>query len=97
MEAQDTSARHNTLTGRVISDARDKSIGVLIERRVKHPVYGKYMRRSSKLHAHDEDNQAKVGDLVRVRQSRPISKSKSWVLDEVVESVSEADLQGTQS
>ena len=82
---EDKSKRHNTVTGRVISDAGDKSIGVLIERRVKHPVYGKYMRRSSKLHAHDEDNQAKLGDLVRVRQSRPISKTKSWVLDSVLE------------
>lgn len=86
MEQQDKTGRHNTLTGRVVSDARDKSIGVLIERRVKHPVYGKYVRRSSKLHAHDEGNQAKLGDLVRVRQSRPISKTKSWVLDAVVES-----------
>ncbi len=86
MEQQDKTPRHNTLTGRVISDARDKSIGVLIERRVKHPVYGKYVRRSSKLHAHDEDNQARQGDLVRVRQSRPISKTKSWVLDAVLES-----------
>lgn len=86
MEQQDRARRQNTLTGRVVSDARDKSIGVLIERRVKHPVYGKYMRRSSKLHAHDEDNQARLGDLVRVRQSRPISKTKSWVLDAVLES-----------
>ena len=86
MEQQDKTRRHNTLTGRVISDARNKSIGVLIERRVKHPVYGKYVRRSSKLHAHDEDNQARQGDLVRVRQSRPISKTKSWVLDAVLES-----------
>jgi len=82
---QDAGKRHNTLTGRVVSDKRDKSIGVLIERRVKHPVYGKYIRRSSKLHAHDERNEAKLGDLVRVRQSRPISKTKSWVLDAVVE------------
>ena len=86
MEQQDKSRRHNTLTGRVVSDVRDKSIGVLIERRVKHPMYGKYIRRSSKLHAHDEENQARLGDLVRLRQSRPISKTKSWVLDAVLES-----------
>ena len=82
---QESGKRHNTLTGRVVSDKRDKSIGVLVERRVKHPVYGKYIRRSSKLHAHDESNEANLGDLVRVRQSRPISKSKSWVLDAVLE------------
>lgn len=85
MEQPQKIKRRNTVTGRVISDARDKSIRVLVERRVKHPVYGKYVRRSSKLHAHDEENQAKLGDLVRVRQSRPISKTKSWVLDEVLE------------
>ena len=85
MNDQETAKRHNTLTGRVVSDARDKSIGVLIERRVKHPVYGKYIRRSSKLHAHDESNEAKLGDLVRLRQTRPISKTKSWVLDAVLD------------
>lgn len=86
MEQQDKTRRQNTVIGRVISDARDKSIGVLVERRVKHPVYGKYIRRSSKLHAHDEDNQARLGDLVRIRRSRPISKTKSWLLDAVLES-----------
>ena len=84
-QQEDKSKRHNTVTGRVVSDARDKSICVMVERRVKHPVYGKYLRRSSKLHAHDEDNQAKLGDLVRVRQCRPVSKTKSWVLDAVLE------------
>ena len=84
-QQQEKSKRGNAVTGRVIGDARDKSISVLVERRVKHPVYGKYVRRSSKLHAHDEENQAKLGDLVRVRQSRPISKTKSWVLDAVLE------------
>lgn len=84
-QQQDKIRRRNTATGRVVSDARDKSISVMVERRVKHPVYGKYLRRSSKLHAHDEENEAKRGDLVRVRQSRPISKTKSWVLDAVLE------------
>ena len=84
-QQEEQSQRHNTVTGRVVSDARDKSIGVLVERQVQHPVYGKYMRRSSKLHAHDEENQAKLGDLVRVRQTRPVSKTKSWVLDAVLE------------
>lgn len=69
-----------TLTGRVVSDKMDKSIVVLIERRVKHPVYGKYVSKSSKLKAHDEKNECKVGDIVTISESRPISKTKSWAL-----------------
>jgi len=74
-----------TLTGKVVSDKMDKSIVVLIERRVQHPLYGKLIRRSTKLHAHDENNVAKLGDLVTIKESRPISKTKSWTLVEVVE------------
>jgi len=74
-----------TLTGRVVSDKMDKTITVLIERRVQHPIYGKYITRSTKLHVHDEDNQCKEGDLVRVEQCRPLSKSKSWRLVDIVE------------
>ena len=74
-----------TLTGRVVSDKMDKSITVLIERRVKHPIYGKYVKRSTKLHAHDETNQCRIGDLVTIRETRPVSKTKSWALVEVVE------------
>ena len=73
-----------TLQGRVISDKMDKSITVLIERRVKHPMYGKFLTRSTKIHAHDETNQCKEGDLVTIRQTRPISKTKSWALESVV-------------
>ena len=73
-----------TLTGRVISDKMDKSATVLIERRVKHPVYGKYIRRSTKLHIHDADNTCHEGDLVTIEQCRPLSKTKSWRLVEVV-------------
>jgi small subunit ribosomal protein S17 len=69
-----------TLTGRVVSDRMDKTITVKIERRVKHPVYGKYITRSSKVHAHDENNECRTGDLVTVRETRPISRSKSWAL-----------------
>jgi small subunit ribosomal protein S17 len=61
----------------------------LIERRVKHPVYGKYITRSSKLHAHDETNQCSIGDTVIVRERRPLSKSKTWTLDQVVEKAAE--------
>jgi small subunit ribosomal protein S17 len=74
-----------TLTGRVISSKMDKSATVLIERRVKHPLYGKYIRRSSKVHVHDEANACNEGDIVTISQCRPISKTKSWTLVEVVE------------
>lgn len=71
--------------GRVVSHAMDKTITVLIERRVKHPIYGKFMRRSTKIHAHDEENLCGQGDLVRVVQCRPLSKTKTWRLLEIVE------------
>ena len=76
---------NRTLTGRVVSDKMDKTVTVLIERRVKHPLYGKYIRRSSKVHAHDESNECSAGDLVTVEQCRPLSKSKAWRLVKVVE------------
>jgi small subunit ribosomal protein S17 len=77
-----------TLTGRVVSNKMDKSVTVKIERLVKHPMYGKYIRRSSKLHVHDETNQCNEGDLVTIRQCRPISKTKAWTLVEIVEKAS---------
>ena len=73
-----------TLQGRVVSDKMDKSITVLIERRVKHPIYGKFITRSTKLKAHDETNQCNQGDVVTIRECAPISKSKSWTLVDVV-------------
>lgn len=76
-----------TLTGKVVSNKMDKSITVLIERRVKHPVYGKYITRSTKLHAHDENNVCKEGDVVTIAECRPISKTKAWAVVEVVETV----------
>jgi len=82
--------RTRTVTGRVVSNKMDKTITVLIERRVRHPLYGKYMTRSSKVHAHDADNQCGIGDLVTVAETRPISKSKCWNLVEVVEKVESA-------
>jgi small subunit ribosomal protein S17 len=78
-----------TLTGKVVSDKMDKSIVVLIERQVQHPLYGKLIRRSTKLHAHDENNVAKTGDLVTIKESRPISKTKAWALVEVIEAAAE--------
>ena len=74
-----------SLTGKVVSDKMDKTITVLVERRVKHPVYGKYITRSSKLHAHDEKNECKMGDTVTISETRPLSKTKSWALVNVVE------------
>jgi small subunit ribosomal protein S17 len=78
-----------TATGRVVSNKMDKTITVLLERRVKHPVYGKYITRSSKIHAHDEKNECGIGDTVVVEETRPISKSKSWKLLRVEESASQ--------
>ncbi len=74
-----------TLTGKVVSDKMDKSIVVKIERRVKHPVYGKYVSKSSKLKAHDENNECKIGDTVTISESRPLSKTKSWALVKIDE------------
>ncbi|MGF1878914.1 30S ribosomal protein S17 [Photobacterium frigidiphilum] len=71
--------------GRVISSKMDKSIVVAIERMVKHPMYGKYIKRTTKLHAHDENNECNLGDTVEVRECRPLSKTKSWTLVRVVE------------
>ena len=79
-----TEKKARTATGKVVSNKMDKTITVLVERRVKHPVYGKYITRSSKLHAHDEQNVCNLGDTVIVAESRPISKSKTWKLLEVV-------------
>lgn len=78
-----------TLKGRVVSDKMDKTITVLIERRVRHPLYGKFVTRSKKIHVHDERNEARVGDIVTVTSSRPISKTKTWRLVEVVERASQ--------
>ena len=73
-----------TLTGTVISNKMDKSISVSIERLVRHPVYEKYVRRTTKLMAHDEDNECNVGDLVVIESSKPISKHKSWKLQKIL-------------
>lgn len=82
MSEQNQSNR--TLQGRVVSDKMDKSITVLIDRKVKHPIYEKFIRRSTKVHAHDESNECGIGDVVVVEQCRPLSKSKTWRLVRVV-------------
>ena len=78
-------ANNRTLIGQVVSDSMDKSITVVAERRVKHPVYGKFMRRSTKVHAHDETNECHKGDTVMVEQCRPMSKTKTWRLVKILE------------
>ena len=77
-------AKIRTLQGVVVSDKMDKSIVVMIERRVKHPMYGKFITRSTKLKAHDEENVCNQGDLVTIREVAPISKSKNWTLVDVI-------------
>ena len=74
-----------TLIGTVVSDKRNKTVTVLIERRVKHPIYGKIMIRSSKYHAHDENSEYKMGDTVELTESRPLSKTKNWVATRLVQ------------
>jgi small subunit ribosomal protein S17 len=73
------------VTGRVVSSAMEKTVTVLIERRVKHPLYGKFVRRSTKVHAHDEKNECRIGDVVVVEQCRPLSKTKAWRFIKLVE------------
>jgi small subunit ribosomal protein S17 len=72
-------------TGVVVSNSMDKSIVIAVKRKVKHPIYGKFINRTKKLMAHDEDNTCKVGDTVRISETRPLSKNKSWRLVEVIE------------
>lgn len=74
-----------TVTGHVVSNKMDKSVTVLIERKVRHPIYGKYVKRSTKLHVHDEQNACNEGDVVTIRECRPMSKTKSWALVEILD------------
>jgi small subunit ribosomal protein S17 len=74
-----------TLVGRVVSNKMDKTVTVRVERKVKHPVYGKYMVRTTKYHAHDETNQVNEGDLVEIAETRPLSKTKTWTVKRVVQ------------
>jgi len=74
-----------TAIGRVLSNKTAQTATVLVERRVRHPVYGKYIRRSKKYHVHDSDNTMNIGDVVQIKECRPMSKTKSWTLDKVLE------------
>ena len=81
----ETTSIKRTLSGRVVSDKMEKTVTVLIERRVKHPLYGKIIVQSKKFHAHNDSNEAKAGDLVEIEETRPISKTKSWRVTKVLE------------
>ena len=78
-----------TVEGRVVSNKMQKTVTVLVERQIKHPLYGKYIRRSSKLHAHDEEGACREGDVVRVTECRPLSKTKNWRVVEIVSRAAE--------
>lgn len=81
---EQTASMQRTIIGKVISDKMNKTIVVQVERKVRHPLYGKYVRRFSKMYAHDEDNTCQVGDIVVIKQSRPLSKTKRWMLVEIL-------------
>ena len=85
MNDQEKSALKRTLIGKVVSDKMDKTASVLVERRMKHPIYGKVVRRTKKYLVHDANNQARIGDTVEIQEGRPISKNKSWVLTKVIQ------------
>ena len=86
-ENQQANARK--LTGRVVSDKMNKTVTVLVERKVKHPLYGKFVRRSKKYHAHDENNEFHPGDLVLIEETRPVSRTKTWKVVKLVEKAKE--------
>ena len=73
------------LVGQVTSDKMDKTIKVIVERRLRHPIYGKFVKKSKKFTAHDEKNESSIGDIVKIQESRPLSKSKRWTLVEILE------------
>jgi len=83
--SEETKKTQRTIVGRVVSDKMDKTVSVAIERLIKHPVYGKYIRRTSKVLAHDAANECKPGDRVAISECRPISKNKSWAVVDVIE------------
>jgi len=81
----ETSSNKRTLTGRVVSDKMSKTVTVLVERRVKHPLYGKIVTRSKKYHAHDEKNEVKEGDTVLIEECRPLAKTKAWRVSRLID------------
>ncbi len=85
VETSDKQKLQRTAIGRVTSNKMEQTATVVVERRVKHPMYGKYVRRSKKFHVHDPENTLNIGDVVQIKETRPISKTKSWALDRVIE------------
>lgn len=83
VSGEQTGTQH-TVTGKVVSNKMNKTIVVQIDRKVKHPLYGKYVRKSSKMYAHDEKNECNIGDMVVIKQSRPLSRTKRWILVEIL-------------
>lgn len=84
MVEQDNKEAKRTITGKVVSNSMDKTITVVIERKLKHPLYNKYIFKTSKIMAHDEKGDSKVGDIVAIEETRPISKNKSWTLNKII-------------
>lgn len=82
------SKKPNTLVGKVVSDKMDKTITVLVERKIKHPLYGKTITRSKRIHAHDEENQFGIGNIVMIQETRPLSKTKAWRVVKLLSSIS---------
>jgi small subunit ribosomal protein S17 len=89
MNEQTVTSNPRKLTGRVVSDKMNKTVTVLVERKVKHPLYGKFVSRSKKYHAHDERNEFHPGDLVLIEETRPLSKTKAWTVVKLVEKAKE--------
>jgi len=93
MSDENQSASTDKLTrtevGRVMSNKMEQTATVQVERKIKHPIYGKYMRRSKKYHVHDEKNELNIGDMVQIKECRPLSKTKSWTLDKVLTAAAE--------
>lgn len=83
--SEDTKKVRRTIVGSVVSDKMEKTVSVAIERRIKHPIYGKYIRRTTKVLAHDASNECKPGDRVTISECRPVSKNKSWAVVDVIE------------
>jgi small subunit ribosomal protein S17 len=88
-DAAGNEKRSRTVVGRVLSNKMQQTATVQVERRIKHPIYGKFMRRSKKYHVHDENNELNIGDVVQIRECRPMSKTKSWTLDKVLTAATE--------
>jgi len=88
-EIQEYSPRRSNKVGRVVSNSMEKSVVVTVDRLVKHPLYGKTIRRTSKFMAHDENNECRVGDQVRIAESRPLSKRKRWIVTDIIEKAKE--------